>query len=92
MVARTAKPGSTIVCMIPDTGERYLSTLLFDNIPEEMTEEEWAISRSTPSVRFDIPGPPPPAVPAGAIDAARIFGSKSEPLAALAKYVIERDH
>jgi len=29
---------------------------------------------------------------AGAIDAARIFGSKSEPLAALAKYVIERDH
>jgi cysteine synthase A len=68
-VARKAAPGSTIVCMIPDTGERYLSTLLFESIPEEMTEAEWAISRSTPSVRFDVPGPPPPPVPAGAIDA-----------------------
>ncbi len=67
-VARDAKPGSTIVFMVPDTGERYLSTLLFEGVPEEMTPEEWAISRSTPSVRFDKPGPPPPPVPAGAID------------------------
>ena len=67
-VARRAAPGSTIVCMIPDTGERYLSTLLFEPIPEEMTEEEWAISRSTPSVRFDVPSPPPPPVPPGAVD------------------------
>ncbi len=67
-VARDATPGSTIVCMIPDTGERYLSTLLFDGIPEEMTDEEWAISRSTPNVRFDVPGPPPPPVPDAAID------------------------
>jgi len=68
VVAKHATPGSTIVCMIPDTGERYLSTLLFEDIPEEMTEEEWSISRSTPSVRFDVPGPPPPPVPPGAID------------------------
>ena len=68
-VAKDAKPGSVIVCMIPDTGERYLSTLLFEGVSEEMTEAEWAISRSTPGVRFDVPSPPPPPVPAGAVDA-----------------------
>jgi cysteine synthase A len=67
-VAKRAAPGSTIVFMVPDTGERYLSTLLFEGIPEEMTEEELAISRSTPSVRFDVPSPPPPPVPPGAVD------------------------
>ena len=35
--------------MLPDTGERYLSTPLFADIPAEMTEEEIAIMRSTPS-------------------------------------------
>jgi cysteine synthase A len=34
--------------MLPDTGERYLSTPLFEGIPEEMTDEEMALSRSTP--------------------------------------------
>ncbi len=48
-VAETAPEGSVILCMLPDTGERYLSTPLFDGIAEEMTEEEIAISRSTPS-------------------------------------------
>jgi cysteine synthase A len=67
-VAREAKAGSVVVCMIPDTGERYLSTLLFDGVPEEMTAEEWEIARSTPGVRFDVPGPPPPPVPEGALD------------------------
>jgi cysteine synthase A len=33
-VAREAKAGSVVVCMIPDTGERYLSTLLFDGVPD----------------------------------------------------------
>jgi len=81
-VAREAAPGSNIVCMIPDTGERYLSTLLFDSIPTDMTDEEWAISRSTPSVRFDRPGPPPPPVPEGAIDpdaAAFVEAALSDP-------------
>ena len=31
-VARRAPPGSNIVCMLPDTGERYLSTPLFDRL------------------------------------------------------------
>jgi cysteine synthase A len=34
--------------MLPDTGERYLSTPLFADIPVDMTEEEREISRSTP--------------------------------------------
>jgi cysteine synthase A len=38
--------------MLPDTGERYLSTPLFADIATEMTEEEQKISRSTPAARF----------------------------------------
>jgi len=58
-VAETAEPGSNILCMLPDTGERYLSTPLFDDIPVEMTEEEQIIMRSTPNYRFGAPPPPP---------------------------------
>ncbi len=47
-VAEGAPEGSTILCMLPDTGERYLSTPLFADIPADMTEEEEAISMSTP--------------------------------------------
>ncbi len=47
-VAEQAEPGTIILCMLPDTGERYLSTPLFQDIPEEMDEEELALSRSTP--------------------------------------------
>jgi cysteine synthase len=61
-VARRAPAGSHIVCMLPDTGERYLSTPLFEDIPETMTDEELTLSRSTPGYRFDAP----PAVPAAA--------------------------
>ena len=46
-----APNGSTILCMLPDTGERYLSTPLFADVPVDMTEEELAISHSTPSSR-----------------------------------------
>ncbi|MBW2422796.1 MAG: cysteine synthase A [Deltaproteobacteria bacterium] len=62
-VARRSPPGSRIVCMLPDTGERYLSTPLFEDITEEMTEEELEISRSTPHHRFDVPAMPAPAAP-----------------------------
>jgi cysteine synthase A len=58
-VAAKAGPGSNILCMLPDTGERYLSTPLFDGIPEDMTAEEAEISRSTPNFRFDAAPPPP---------------------------------
>jgi cysteine synthase A len=52
-VAEQAEPGSVILCMLPDTGERYLSSPLFEGIPEEMSEEEVALSRSTPG--FQMP-------------------------------------
>ena len=47
-VAEKASPGSTILCMLPDTGERYLSSPLFEKIAEDMTEAERELSRSTP--------------------------------------------
>jgi len=52
--AKTAPKGANIVAMLPDTGERYLSTPLFGEIGEDMTEEEVALSRSTPNYRFDV--------------------------------------
>jgi len=51
-MAAEAPKGSTILAMLPDTGERYLSTPLFGNVPAEMNEEELAISCSTPSAQF----------------------------------------
>ena len=56
-VAKLAPTGSRILAMLPDTGERYLTTPLFAGIPEEMSEEETAISRSTASIRFDVSTP-----------------------------------
>jgi len=52
-IATRATPGANILCMLPDTGERYLSTTLFEDIPADMTAEEIEISRSTPRFRFD---------------------------------------
>jgi len=51
-IAREAPKGSNILCMLPDTGERYLSTPLFADVPADMNEEELAISRSTPSAQL----------------------------------------
>ena len=51
-VAAEAEKGSNILCMLPDTGERYLSTPLFADIAADMNEEELAISRSTPGAQF----------------------------------------
>jgi len=48
-VAAEAPKNSTILCMLPDTGERYLSTPLFANVSIDMNEEELQISHSTPS-------------------------------------------
>jgi cysteine synthase A len=53
-IAEKAPEGSNIVCMLPDTGERYLSTPLFEDISDEMTENELMLSKSTPSARFDV--------------------------------------
>jgi cysteine synthase A len=51
-VCAEAPKGATVLCMLPDTGERYLSTPLFASVPADMTEEEKAISRSTPSAQL----------------------------------------
>ncbi len=37
-VARRAEPGSVILAMLPDTGERYLSTILFEGVNEGSDE------------------------------------------------------
>jgi cysteine synthase A len=50
-----AAAGTNILVMLPDTGERYLSTPLFDGIEADMDAGEWDISRSTPGARFDPP-------------------------------------
>jgi cysteine synthase len=51
-IAAEAGKGATILCMLPDTGERYLSTPLFADVPADMTPEEVEISRSTPGQQF----------------------------------------
>ena len=51
-IADRARRGSVILCMLPDTGERYLSSALFESIEDEMTDEEKDLSRSTPSAQF----------------------------------------
>ena len=69
-VCASAADGATVLCMLPDTGERYLSTPLFEAIDADMSAEELAISRSTPGGRFDAPpsGPPPTAPAAEVAD------------------------
>ena len=51
-VAESRRSGRGNFCMLPDTGERYLSTPLFEGIAEGMTEEEEALSRSTPGYQM----------------------------------------
>jgi cysteine synthase A len=51
-VAKTAPAGSVILTMLPDTGERYLSTPLFEGIEEDMDDEETALMRSTPGYQM----------------------------------------
>jgi cysteine synthase A len=47
-IAESAPAGANILCMLPDTGERYLSTPLFADVGADMTDEEIAILKSTP--------------------------------------------
>ena len=51
-VCKGAAPGSTVLCMLPDTGERYLSTPLFADVGVDMNEDELMISNSTPNHRM----------------------------------------
>jgi cysteine synthase A len=63
-VAREAPQGSTILCMLPDTGERYLSTPLFADVPIDMTDEERELLRSSPTFADTQLAMPPAPVPA----------------------------
>jgi len=56
--AKKAPAGSVILAMLPDTGERYLSTPLFADIDADMNEEELEVAKSTPSFQL-IPGEEP---------------------------------
>jgi len=42
-VAASAPSGSVLLAMLPDTGERYLSTFLFEDVPEG-SDEDWLAS------------------------------------------------
>ena len=91
-VSADARAGESVLCMLPDTGERYLSTPLFDAIPADMTDEEKAISDSTPLCRFGAPAParedePEPDEAEIAIDAAA-DGYVSEVLADASQPVV----
>lgn len=47
-VAARAEPGAALLAMLPDTGERYLSSYLFQEVPEG-SDDEWlaAVESST---------------------------------------------
>ena len=48
-VCKDAPAGSSVLCMLPDTAGRYLSTPLFADVPAEMTDAETELSHSTPN-------------------------------------------
>jgi cysteine synthase A len=51
-IASRAPEGAVILAMLPDTGERYLSTPLFEPFGAEMNEEEIEVMRSTPGYQM----------------------------------------
>ena len=55
-ICADAPEGSTVLCMLPDTGERYLSTPLFADVPADMTDNEQQISHSTPGYHIEQEG------------------------------------
>ncbi len=57
-VAKEAKAGSVILAMLPDTGERYLSTILFEGISEG-SDDEWLAALETKTALARPPEPVP---------------------------------
>ena len=55
MIAEQAEPGSNILCMLPDTGERYLTAPLFEGIGTQINAEEKENAGSTPIYQFNSP-------------------------------------
>ena len=58
-ICKRSAPGSTVLCLLPDTGERYQTTPLFDGIGTDMDGEELEIAASV-----DLPAGTPPSPPA----------------------------
>ena len=86
-VAKTAKKGAKILAMLPDTGERYLSTPLFEGISEAMTKAELEIAASTPRYRFDVkaasapsPAAPEKANPEAVAFVEEVINDKAQPV------------
>ncbi len=52
-ICKEAPKGSTFLIMLPDTGERYLSTPLFADIGADMSEAEREVSQSTPNYHLE---------------------------------------
>lgn len=51
-IAGRAEDGALILCMPPDTGERYFSTPLYEEIEEVITVEEIVLMESTPAFKI----------------------------------------
>ncbi|MEM1104475.1 MAG: cysteine synthase A [Pseudomonadota bacterium] len=51
-ICEAAEAGSTVLCMLPDTGERYLSTPLFADVEADMNDAEKKIATSTPGYQM----------------------------------------
>lgn len=84
-IAESAPKGSNILCMLPDTGERYLTTTLFESIPVEMTTEEIELSKSTEGYRFDktttsVDEVIPKAAPSALAEVEKLIGNKKTPV------------
>ncbi len=86
-IAERAPKGTVILAMLPDTGERYLSTPMFEQVGADMNEAEWELSRSTPTARFDVAAapaaPPPPAAidPEIELEVERMLSDRAKPIA-----------
>jgi cysteine synthase len=85
--------GSRVLCMLPDTGERYMSTPLFADVPAEMSAAERELSCSTPGFRFDQAGAALPAAqeeaPADAEMSRYVAAVLSDPQAPVTMFALE---
>ena len=76
-LAETAPPGSRILAMLPDTGERYLSTPLFAGVPVEMDEEEMALLEAAMPAIAQPASPEPAAAAKSGDEKAREFVART---------------
>ena len=85
-IAEKAASGARILAMVPDTGERYLTTPLFDDVHVDMNDAEHAIANSTPGYRFDaspavtVAAAPREATPAASDFVANAIGDPERPV------------